>query len=577
MANSGDERPEAEKQVRALCDALQAFAEASKDYPRLVQAVAEQMTVALADGCAVCLLSEDGSTLRVGAVHRRDPVLNAAVRKYVGHEVGVESAALVSKVTRTGVPFVMPTVDAETLNKHFTPEVAALLLRTDARSLLVAPLQVQGVTGGAVVLARYGPSARPFDDEGVAVARTMADGAALAIANSRLLDSCRRELEDRKRAEEQTKRFAALVQHSSDLIAMASLDGEILFINQAGRDLLGIEPGDELSLAKFHTEEGLKRGAMLQATGRWQGEGVLRHPHTGALIPTQISSFLLRDADDKPIGYATVQRDLRQVRSLEHHVRQMQKMDAIGRLAAGVAHDFNNMLAIIVGYGAVVNAGLPEGSALRPEVDEMIAAARRAGELTKQLLAFGRQQVLDPRVVSLNDVVSGIEGMARRLVARDVAFETVLDPAVRPVRVDVGQMEQVLFNLIANARDAMPNGGSLTVTTGMAEIGDSPGADPTVLPGRYVTLQVRDTGIGMDEPTLGRLFEPFFTTKGPGAGTGLGLATAFGVVKQSGGHIAASSRPGQGTTFTIYLPVVLPPDHEPRSPTASPSVHPSSS
>jgi signal transduction histidine kinase len=280
------------------------------------------------------------------------------------------------------------------------------------------------------------------------------------------------------------------------------------------------------------------------------------------------------------MGYATVQRDLRHVRMLEQHVQRMQKMEATGRVAVGMAHDFNNMLSVIMGYGSVVRAGLPEGSELRGEIDELLEAARRAGALTKQLLAFGRQQVLDPRVVDLNDVVAGVEGMARRLLRADIRLETALERGIGAVRVDVGQMEQVLLNLAANARDAMPSGGSLTVSTGQVTVGESPDAELSVPPGDYVTLQVKDTGIGMDDATLGRLFEPFFTTKPPGAGTGLGLATAFGVVRQSGGHITVSSRAGQGSAFTIYLPVVRPqppPPQVPHPQSALPSALPSSS
>jgi two-component system cell cycle sensor histidine kinase/response regulator CckA len=404
------------------------------------------------------------------------------------------------------------------------------------------------------------------------------DGDESELSREQLLAAYGREVEARERAEAALQRFTALVQASSDLVAMSALSGEVLFLNQAGRDLVGLDPNETLPVDRFHTEEGLKRRAVLQEKGRWEGEGVLRHSKTGALIPTRISSFLLRDPGGKPMGYATVQRDLRHVRMLEQHVQRMQKMEATGRVAVGMAHDFNNMLSVIMGYGSVVRAGLPQDSELRGEIDELLEAARRAGALTKQLLAFGRQQVLDPRVVDLNDVVAGVEGMARRLLSGNVRLDTVLERGIGTVRVDVGQMEQVLLNLAANARDAMPSGGSLTVATGQVTIGESPDAELSVPPGDYVTLQVKDTGVGMDERTLGRLFEPFFTTKPPGAGTGLGLATAFGVVKQSGGHIVVSSRAGHGSTFTIYLPVAqLPQAQAPCPQSASPSVPPSSS
>jgi CheY-like chemotaxis protein len=219
-------------------------------------------------------------------------------------------------------------------------------------------------------------------------------------------------------------------------------------------------------------------------------------------------------------------------------------MEAVGRLAGGVAHDFNNLLTVVAGYTEVALCALPGDHPARPPVEEVRDAGDRAARLTRQLLALGRRQVLAPRALDLNEVVADLGRMLRRLLGEDVELTTDLRPGLWPVWVDRGQVEQVLVNLAVNARDAMPAGGKLTVRTANAEVRE----------GRYVLLEVSDTGCGMTDEVKARVFEPFFTTKGPGKGTGLGLAVIHGVVEQSGGFVEVDSGPGQGATFRVYLP-----------------------
>ena len=268
------------------------------------------------------------------------------------------------------------------------------------------------------------------------------------------------------------------------------------------------------------------------------------------------SVYPIRTSDGMLVGVGSVVTDLTGYRQLEQQLLQARKMEAVGRLAGGVAHDFNNILTAIEGFSqfALLDLGAHEGSA-REDIEQVLAAAERASALTRQLLAFSRQQVLQPRVLDLNAVVTGLGPMLARLIGTDIRLKTTTSPSLGTVKADPNQMEQVLVNLVVNARDAMPNGGTVVIETDDVELDESYVASREgVVPGQYVMLAVTDTGVGMDPATRGQIFDPFFTTKGPREGTGLGLATVYGIVKQSGGTIEVYSEVGRGTSFKIYLP-----------------------
>jgi PAS domain S-box-containing protein len=383
----------------------------------------------------------------------------------------------------------------------------------------------------------------------------------------------RGDIQERQRAADilraERERFRVTLASIGDGVIVTDTEGRVTFLNEVARSLTG---HDDTALGQPLAEA----FPILHETTRQLVENpvqrVLRERvvvelanHTvliardGKERPIEDTAAPIRDEDGAMRGTVLVFHDVSQKRQLEAQFLQAQKMEAIGRLAGGVAHDFNNLLTVILGYGDAMLSGLSDADPVRAMVEEVRQAGQRAAGLTRQLLAFSRQQVLQPRVLDLNAVVAGVEKMLRRLIGEDVSIACVLDPNLGRVQADPGQIEQVLMNLAVNARDAMPRGGRLTIETANVTLDETYSRlRPEVRPGRYVLLSVSDTGIGMDEATKARLFEPFFTTKEVGQGTGLGLATVYGIVKQSGGSIFVHSEPDRGTSFKIYLPCCEP-------------------
>jgi nitrogen-specific signal transduction histidine kinase/ActR/RegA family two-component response regulator len=265
----------------------------------------------------------------------------------------------------------------------------------------------------------------------------------------------------------------------------------------------------------------------------------------------------LRNKDGQIIGTFGISKDITERRRLEVQLFQSQKMETVGKLAGGIAHEFNSILTAIIGQSELLLGDLPASSPLVKNATEITKAAGRAATLTRQLLAYGRKQFLQSEALDLNRVIAGMEGMFHHLMGGDVKTETISAPDLHAVKVDAGQLEQVIMNIVINARDAMPNGGKLMIETANVSFDlESIGRYPELKPGDYVMLAITDTGTGMSDEVKARVFEPFFSTKDVGQGTGLGLSTCYGIVKQSGGHISVYSEVGRGTTFKIYLPQV---------------------
>ncbi len=372
-----------------------------------------------------------------------------------------------------------------------------------------------------------------------------------------------RDINERKRGEEELRQTAdtlsAVIQTSPLAIVSLDLDGTVRAWNRAAERMFGwkaeevigqrfpIVPEEDEAFFRANQEK-LRHGETIAGIERQ------RRTKDGALIDVALWNAPRRDGSGRVVGAISVIADVSERKRLEEQFRQAQKMEAVGRLAGGVAHDFNNLLTVISGYTQMLLDETEEGDGRRDFVQEIVNAAESATSLTDQLLAFSRRQIVSPRVIELNELVGGMNHMMRRLLGEDIELETRLTPQLPKVKVDPGQLQQVLMNLVVNARDAMPGGGVIAIETGSVTVGES--HPEGVAAGAYVTLSVSDSGKGMTEEVRRRAFEPFFTTKGRGKGTGLGLSTVYGIIKQAGGDVTIRSEPDRGSTFRIYLPAL---------------------
>jgi two-component system, cell cycle sensor histidine kinase and response regulator CckA len=364
-----------------------------------------------------------------------------------------------------------------------------------------------------------------------------------------------------RRAAAELVRLSRAIEQSAESVLITDPAGTIVYVNPAFETVTG-----------YSREEALGQNPRILKSGRqgpefyrqmwttltrgrtWTGR-ITNRRKDGSLLEEDAAISPVRDSSGRVVNYVAVKRDITHEKSLEQQLLQAQKLEAVGRLAGGVAHDFNNIVGVILGYGEAVQRKLPAEDPLRGKVQQILRAAGRAADLTRQLLAFSRKQVLQPRALDLNEALSGMEKMLRRLIGEDVELTLRPEPGLGPVRADPGQVEQVLMNLAVNARDAMPQGGNLTIETSNLTLDCPLNLGRWVLPpGRYAVLAVTDDGEGISPDVEAHIFEPFFTTKEAGKGTGLGLSTVYGIVKQSEGFISVHSEIGVGTTFTIYLP-----------------------
>jgi len=442
-----------------------------------------------------------------------------------------------------------------------TPEVFERLVKEGRAELIGAPsldwlgvpLKAGNNTIGVVVVQSYSGNVR-FGEKEKEILNFVSQQLASAIEHKRNEEALRHS----------EARYRSLVQSAVYGIYRSSLEGKFLDVNPALVSMLGYGSADEvLALDPRHDVlvdsnelatlmRDLRSGARLSNVEvRWKRKDE-------KVITVRLSGRIVNSPEETTDVLEIIAEDVTEQRVLENQFRQAQKMEAVGRLAGGVAHDFNNLLTVISGYTEVLLERTDAGNALYPKIQAIHQATERATSVTRQLLAFSRKQMLELKVVDVNAIVTEMERLLRPLIGENIELETRLVRDLGCTRADAGQIEQVIMNLVVNSKDAMPDGGKITIQTENADLSkDELGREHSYIhPGSYVVLSVSDSGHGMDRETQARIFEPFFTTKEKGKGTGLGLSTVYGIVKQSGGYILVDSQPRQGTTFRIYLPRV---------------------
>ncbi|RME99046.1 MAG: PAS domain S-box protein [Chloroflexi bacterium] len=359
------------------------------------------------------------------------------------------------------------------------------------------------------------------------------------------------------------QRLIAAIEQSAESVVITDTDGTIMYVNPAFEQITGFSQQEALGQNPRILKSGRQSDAFYAdlwntiTAGRvWQGR-IINKKKDGALFTEDATISPVRDHDGVIVNFVAVKRDISRELELEEQYYQAQKMEAIGRLTGGIAHDFNNLLTAINGFAELAQMQTPENDPRHALIGNVVRSGQRAANLVGQLMAFSRKQIIEPEKLDLNEVVTELDKMLRRIIGENIELATVLEPNLGIIKADRGQLGQVLVNLVVNARDAMPNGGKLTIETHNVELDNTALATHVAAQaGPYVLLTVTDTGTGMTGDVLQHIFEPFFTTKEMGQGTGLGLATVYGIIKQNQGNIRVYSEPGLGTTFRIYLPVV---------------------
>lgn len=544
-------REEVERVERRLVFFAEANATlaSSLDYMLSLRDLSRLIVPTLADWCAIHVATEQGTLEFVSGAHR-DPAKDLLVRALC--EYG--SARPPFGTAQRGSS--LETVTEVVLRSHAQDAEQLKLFRALSPTAFIrVPMLARGRSAGTITLAVSTESGRAYDANDLGFAEELASRAALAVDNARLY----------RTAHEAAERYSMLFDSNPQPMWVFDVDTlAFLEVNEAATRHYGYARDEflEMTIMDILPPEdapGLHHGG-LERTGPHRGDVALaQHQRKdGTIVDMELVSHEMElegrrarlvlgsDISDHTRTRAALHQS-------EEQLRQAQRMDAAGRLAGGVAHDFNNLLTTIRGFSDLLLRDLPEEHVRRKDVEQIRKAADRGALLTRQLLTFGRPQALQPRPLELNTVVTNMEGLLQRLVGADIRLVTRLRPGLGEVKMDPAQLEQVLVNLVLNARDAMPAGGTLTIETGERQISGST-RGRSVKPGRYLVLAVSDTGGGLDGETLANVFEPFFSSRAPGSRSGLGLSIVYGIVKQSGGGVRVSSEPEQGTTVKVFIP-----------------------
>jgi PAS domain S-box-containing protein len=612
------ERKEVEEQIRqnaaraeALAAISQVLAESGLDYQAALDTVARRTAELIGDGCVVSLVSDDGQWLHPVALYHPNQEALAFMRHLLISTPQRVGEGISGRVAQSGEPALVPAVPQDQIRTIFKPEYLPYLEQFGMHSLLIVPLHAGSQVIGTMGLMRDEPG-RPHTTDDRLFLQSIADRAALAIANARLYEETsrrNRELELLNRViaasaselepemvletacrelaqafdvpqavaallnEQKTMAVVVVAEYSSASPEHRRVEGRRPALNETiptvdipayqyllthKAPLVVDDAQNDPLLAPLH--DLLRRRGIVSllilpliVKGEVMGSLGLEDVKPHRFSAQEIS--LAWSVADQASGVLARARLDQERQRLEEQYYQSQKMDAIGQLTAGIAHDFNNLLTAVNGFTELLGLQLPPDDPLQEYVGKVLDSGQRAADLVGHLLAFARKQILEPQVLDLNAVVAQVEVMLRRIIGEHIELKTILAPDLWPVKVDAAHIEQVIVNLAVNARDAMPGGGKLTIETANVVLDEAYVASHLgAKPGDYVLLAVSDTGVGMSQEVQAHIFEPFFTTKKRGEGTGLGLATVYGIVKQSDGDIQVYSEEGHGTSFKIYLP-----------------------
>lgn len=434
--------------------------------------------------------------------------------------------------------------------------------RNALHAMAGVPLKVGDEVVGVLGLA-FIDQGIVFNEQQMEVLEQFGELASLALENARLNEESQRELAERKRAEEHLRKLSVVVEQNPASIIITDTSGTIEYVNPHFTNLTGYtleevvgQKSNILKSGETSREEYKQLWEVILAGGEWRGEFHNRKKD-GELYWEQAMIAPIRDDNNNITHFIAIKEDITERKQLEGQLRHAQKMDAIGQLAGGIAHDFNNILTAIVGYASIMQLKLPDDSPLKRNAEQIAATAERGASLTQGLLAFSRKQTSNPVIVDLNEIINRVHQLLLRLISEDIHLEINLDQSGLQVLVDSGQIEQVLMNLTTNARDAMPQGGSIIISTEKVVLdNDFVLARGFGRPGHYALLTVTDSGEGMEAEIVKHIFEPFYTTKELGKGTGLGLSIVYGIIKKHTGYILCHSTIGLGTIFEIYLPLL---------------------
>lgn len=561
----------AEDRLRVLTEAMKFFSSAAVNYPLLLELIAQKTTEYIGDACAVFLLSEDGRSLSPVAVDNINKEILAEFKSNIDTiPTSLEEHPFARHVIQTKAPLLIPTIRIEDIRRSGSAKQnLSFVQRLGLHSGLAVPLCVEERCLGVLFMLRFDPKSPSYNEADQELAQSLASLAAIAISNAQLYEAEKKARESADKAEAARRESEQLYRLIFDAspVPMFVLDPDTLrFVafNEAFVSLYGYSREElaQMNLLSLRPQtQGAESQAFVKKPGETDSKGIVqRQRKDGSLIDLEYTSRqlifhgkpscinILRDITEQKKAELALQKT-------EEQLRQAQKMEAIGRLAGGIAHDFNNLLSAVLGYSEMILQDLSKTDPLRGDIEEIFKAGERASELTKQLLLFSRQKVLEPQVISINDVLSTTEKILRRILGEDIVLVTKLSPSLGRVRADPSSVQQIIMNLVVNSRDAMPTGGRLTIETADVSLDETYAQGHLgVKPGPYTMVSVTDTGHGMDKATQARIFEPFFTTKDKSKGTGLGLSTVFGIMQQSGGSIWVYSEPNQGTTFKLYFP-----------------------